>query len=343
MNSKYLNGDPVEWLLEEADPSISYLSRRELLGLESDTDGYERIAQSAEIQRLTTRNGTCFGDIRHFDLFYKGAMWCFAEAVERGLDARTPLLRNTADLICTTSQTRSGGFTLNWTPHEEVACRTGDMIKYLLRAGFDDERVAKGIEWIARTQRHDGGWLHCPIAGACDQLRLILLRKPGSGLRREHDPAVTSCFYATIACSMALVEYAARAGSDRYNGQILRAAEFFLKRSLYKTSRGKPVRPRGSWNPDFRRIGYPVMSQYDILYGLLFIAKAGLLADRRTGEAFNLVMSRQNDDGTWNMEHAGTGMMNGNRPRQHAGRKSKWVTLQVMRLLMLTDPPADDE
>lgn len=333
MNSKYLNGNPLQWLLEESDPSIRYLTRKELLGHGSDQDGYDRIEESSAIKTLTGSKGGVPGDTKNFDLFYNGTMWCFAEAVERGLDKRTPLIQESAEFLFTTAQTLSGGFSLSWRPRAELACRTGDMVKYLLRAGYNDERVQKGIEWIARNQRRDGGWLHCPIAGTCDQLKLILMKKPGNGLKRETDPEVTSCFYATISCCMALVEHAALCGSDRYGEQIMNAAEFFLKRSLYKNSRGEPITPRGKWNPDFRLLGYPVMSQYDILYGLLFIARAGRIADRRTGEAFNLIMSRQNDDGTWNMESAGTGMLYGNRPKGHIGRKSKWVTLQVLRLL----------
>lgn len=341
MNSKYLNGNPTEWLLEESDPSIRYLTRKEIFGHVHDHEGYERILESAEINRLAGRRDGLPGDAKHFDLFYKGIMWFFAELVERGLDKRTPLIRKSAEHIIAVAQTPSGGFSLNWSPRMEVACRTGDIIKYLLRSGYDDERVQKGLAWIARAQRHDGGWLHCPIAGSCDQMRLILLKRPGKGLSRESDTGVTSCFYATIACSMALIEHAAFTASDQHAEQIARACEFFLRRSLYKNSRGEPIRPRGSWNRDFRLIGYPIMSQYDILYGLLFIARAGFIGDRRTGDAFNMLMSRQNDDGTWNLENGGTGMLYGNESKHHIGKKSKWVTLQVLRLLKLLGPGTD--
>jgi hypothetical protein len=76
-----------------------------------------------------------------------------------------------------------------------------------------------------------------------------------------------------------------------------------------------------------------VLSQYDILYGLIFIAKAGLINDNRTGEAFNIIMSKQNNDGSWNLENAQTGMLYGNVKRNYVGKKNKWVTLNVLRLL----------
>ncbi|HOT43372.1 MAG TPA: prenyltransferase/squalene oxidase repeat-containing protein [Spirochaetota bacterium] len=335
LTSKYLSSSPIEWLLDESDPSISYLTRRDILEDDRCNDLYPKIAESPEFVKLLGKTGNILGDQKNYDLYYSGTVWCFAEAVERGLDRRSPVIRETAEFIVSRCQTPDGGFSLKWKPRVELACRTGDMIRLLVKAGFDDNNVRNGITWITSHQRHDGGWLHCPLAGMCDQFRLILFNRPGKGLARESNNAVKSCFYATIACSMALAEYAEKTGS-RANDHILKkAADFFLKRSLFKNSGNEPIRPRSSWNRDFRLLGYPVMSQYDILYGLLFIARAGFLGDRRAGEAFNLVMSKQNGDGTWNMENARTGMMYGNEPKKHAGKKSNWVTLQVMRLLKL--------
>ncbi len=333
LTSKYLSNSPIEWLLEDSDPSICYLTRKDILEDSSCDDQYSMIVQTPEVKRLKNRAGTALGNSSNYDVFYNGAVWCFAEAVERGLDRRSTVLQATARFIISHCQTPSGGFSLKWKPNIELACRTGDMIRLLLRAGYIDENVQRGIEWITAHQRHDGGWLHCPLAGICDQFTLILFNKPGAGLKREGDIMVASCFYATIACSMALAEYKIQTSSRNNDGIIINAAEYFLKRSLFKNRHGEPIKPRSTWNHDFRLLGYPVMSQYDILYGLLFIAKSGFLGDRRAGEAFNLIISKQNDDGSWNMENAQTGMMYGNEAKKYSGKKSKWVTLQVMRLL----------
>jgi hypothetical protein len=84
---------------------------------------------------------------------------------------------------------------------------------------------------------------------------------------------------------------------------------------------------------DLSSLGYPVMSQYDILYGLLVVARAGFLNDPRTGEAFNRLISKQNDDGTWGMENFSAGMLlRDKRKNKFHRRKSKWVTLNSLRL-----------
>ncbi len=330
--NKYLNANPVEWLMEDSDPCVSYLMRRDFYG-NAKEQHYMKALESPEVQSLIARNGTVLGHTGNFDIFYTGSMWCFAEAVERGMEIRTPFVRNTAEFLLDAAQTPSGGFSLNWKPHVAVACRTGDMLKALLRSGLLDESVHKGIGWIVAHQRHDGGWLHCPVSGICDQMRLLFLNKPGNGINRESDTSVKSCFYATASCAMALLEYRDRTDSAMYHPQIMAAAEFFLRRSLYKNRNSEPIHPRKSWNRDFRMIGYPVMSQYDILYGLLIIARAGKISDGRTGDAFNIVISKQNQDGTWNLENHGTGMMEGNRKDRGLFLKNKWITLQVLRLL----------
>jgi hypothetical protein len=338
--NNYLNDNPIEWLLDASDPSIRYHTRREILNEPTSDSDYDDILRSPAVSRLCPPDCSLLGTAANIDLFYKGSIWCFAEAVERGLDRRTRVISNTAEFILSTCQTSSGGFSLSWNPRIALACRTGDMIRYLIRAGYRDERISRGIEWIIRNQRWDGGWLHCPLAGICDQLKLVLLKKPGGGLRREKDPGVTSCFYATIACAMALVEYSQTVDHESLRDGRRKASEFFLTRSLFKNTRNEPVATRTSWNRDFRLLGYPVLSQYDILYGLLFIARAGFFNDGRTGEAFNLIMSKQNNDGTWNMENSQTGMMIYDDSMHREKERSKWVTLQVLRLLTFANMTA---
>ena len=331
MYDRYLTSSPVEWLLESSDPSINYLTEKLVSGNVGDKELYDSISQSGHIQKLVKdKNSRILGDIKNPDLFYRGTIWCFAEAVERGLSRDNPLVEETAGYIIDRFQLESGGFSLDWRPPVPVACRTGEMMRCLITAGYDSEAVKKGIGWIHENQRHDGGWLHCPLAGTCDTLKLTLFRRSGNGLSRENDRNVTSCFYATIACASALLLY-----PESRKDTINRAAEFFLRRKMFRSSRGTPIRPARGWNPDFRLPGYPVLCQYDILSGLTFVAGAGFFEDKRTGEAFNLIMQKQLINGSWKYENTATGML-----FQHAddsGDAHRWMTLRVLRLLRLAE------
>ena len=333
---RYLSGNPIPWLLEEGNPEIRYLTLRDIVQVKPDgpelKEAYGALRFSAFAARhLAQREPAILGDQTHFDALYTGCMWRFAEAVLRGFDRREPAVADTAEFLFSRCQKQSGGFILNWNPEIEVACRTGDMLRFLMLAGYSDERIESGVEWIARTQREDGGWLHCPLAGFADFMKLLLFRRAGSGLEREGDGRVSSCVFASIACMNALLEYNHR--HRRFDAAISRAAEYFLSHRMF-VEPGKATMPpccgMAMMRPEL--IGCPVISQYDVLYGLTAIARAGAFSDSRTGEAFNEIMSRQGSGGVWAYENFGAGMLYCRKRERERLERDKWATLNAVRL-----------
>ena len=108
MIQKYLINNPIKWLLEKSNPSIRYLTLRDILN-EIDNGEYKNLLNSKRIQKLLhTGKDKITGNKNKFDLYYKGSMWHFAEAVERGLDKRTGVIDKTANFITEISQMKSG-------------------------------------------------------------------------------------------------------------------------------------------------------------------------------------------------------------------------------------------
>lgn len=335
--NRYLSQNSIPWLFEKSDPEIRYLAMRDIFPEESSaeelSEAYGELYSSEDIQSVLMKSDSgILGDKDHFDIFYRGSMWSFAEAIVRGLDRREKKIEATADYLCRRCQKETGGFTLNWKPELEVSCRTGDMVRCLIQAGFNDERVDKGIAWIRSHQRHDGGWLHCPLSDAGDLFSLMLLRKSGKGLERENNKDIPSCLYATVSCLMALELHDEK--NNLHKESVKTGVEFLLSRRLFASDQQTQMHIcyKGR-SADLSSLGYPVMTQYDILYGLLAVARAGFLNDPRTGEAFNNFISKQNEDGTWGMENFSAGMLLRKKRRNNFHRqKSKWVTLNSIRL-----------
>ena len=163
----------------------------------------------------------------------------------------------------------------------------------------------------------------------------MFFKRSGNGLKREKDTAVSSCIHATTACTWALL--LSKQNNEKTLTSLRRGLQYLLNRNLFKSSWGDPIIPKNSWNTDFRLLGYPIFSQYDILHGLVLMAEAGYLNDEHTGEAFNIIMSKQNSDGTWNLETAQTGMLFGDMKKPPLGKKNPWITLKVLRMLAKTD------
>jgi len=153
------------------------------------------------------------------------------------------------------------------------ASQEGNAIWYSIRLGIDDERTRELAQRLQRWQWPDGGW-NCdkrPQARTSSVIEtLIPLRGLSLAASRYADPG------------------AARAGQ--------RAAEFFLKRRLFRRLRdGQPIRE------DFFRIQFPVQF-YDLLFALTVMAEIDRLADPRCTEALELLAAKQRPDGGFALE-----------------------------------------
>ncbi|HOO71955.1 MAG TPA: hypothetical protein PK926_09350 [Spirochaetota bacterium] len=329
---KYVTGDSLQWLLDPADRDVRYLALRDLLD-EADGDDYRRLEGFLASGPLLKNKNGIPGSQGRYDLLYSGSLWILAEAVERGLDRRSEVIEKIIRYLREAGTGEAGGFSLPWKPRAESALYTGEMVRLSLAAGFSDDAVAGSIRWILEHQRHDGGWLQWQVGGWADLASFLFFNRPGKGGLRDSDRSVTSCPYASIACARALLLNQKVHPSPEAGRAIAAAAEFFLKRKFFD------FRDLGFFNSrlisrqDFRLLGFPVFGQYDILTGLIFISLAGRFNDPRASEAFNLVMSKQNGNGSWDQESAEAGMLFGNKRKRCLGRESKWVTLNVLRML----------
>lgn len=198
------------------------------------------------------------------------------------------------------------------------------MILSLIKSGINDSRSENGIKWVVNNQRKDGGWLHCPVAGFCDVMKLVFLNKSGSGLKYENIEDVSSCPVASYSCLRALVYL----NDFSHKNIVKKAAEYFLKNNFF-ISRQKRILCGNSVN--FAKIGYPVMSQYDYLSGLILLSGIMENGININDELFNNIIKKQNDDGTWNCENRLPGMI------KEKEEKSRWTTLNAMRLIYLTE------
>jgi len=147
-------------------------------------------------------------------------------------------------------------------------CFTGNAVRMLSRFGYgEDPRLADAIQWLLTTQKPDGGW---------------------------------DCFgrpAGSLDCWEALAAFAALPASRRspaVDTAARRGAEFYLSRGLLDEG---PV-PYPPW----RRTHYPVHYYYDFLVGLDVLTRLGHGQDGRLVPALDLLLSKRNEDGTWNLD-----------------------------------------
>ena len=319
---KYLNGDPIPWLTDGENPAVTYLTSKEFFPAGDHDELYNRLITSPLTDYFRKNStGNVLGDLKNFDLFHRGSVWFFLLAAESGYDSRTDFLKTTADYLCMKSQLPDGGFSFNWYPPVSVGCRTGDMIKGMIKAQINDERTDAGLSWIIKHQRHDGGWLHCPFRGTPDIMKLIFVKKPGNGHMDDPDINIPSCPVATCACMSALIE----SNKNEYNEAVTSAAAFLSTLDL-SGKKGK-CGTRCGLSIDPMKPGYSVMSQFDVISFLQLLTAAGLSEINRTGELFNHVIRMQDTEGRWQSHNSNQGMIP---EKRGAGR---WVTLNALRMI----------
>jgi hypothetical protein len=149
------------------------------------------------------------------------------------------------------------------------ASQEGNCIYYSLALGLADERTEELVARLIRWQWEDGGW-------NCD-------KKP---------EASKSSFHETLIPLRGLSLYAKSTGDPQASRAVVRAAEVFLKRHLFKRQADGKLMDK-----NFARLHYPCYWHYDILFGLKVLAEAGFIEDPRCAEALDWLESKQLNDG----------------------------------------------
>jgi hypothetical protein len=80
------------------------------------------------------------------------------------------------------------------------------------------------------------------------------------------------------------------------------------------------------------RFAFPTWWHYDVLRGLEYLRRAGVVPDERVAEAIDLVASKRDGDGRWPLETRHPGEIPVEMD-EGEGRPSRWNTLRALRVL----------
>lgn len=147
----------------------------------------------------------------------------------------------------------------------------GNALWYMHALGIADERAERLAARLLETQWQDGGW-NCDIRARGD----------------------TSSFTESLIPLRALALHARVTGDKLVYDAVERAAEFFLRRHLFKRLRNGRV-----IHPHFVRLRFPNYWHYDILFALQVMNEAGFLPDPRCDDALDLLQAKELKQGGW--------------------------------------------
>jgi len=324
-----LKADPTDWLLEKNNPTVRYFTLKDIL--ERPKEDPELRAARLEIMKaglvpviLEKQKEEGYWEIpeKFYTAKYKGTVWQLLILAELGADAANVNIKKACEFILNNSQdTESGGFAYSASTkkgggrHSEVIpCLTGNMVWSLIRLGYPDEtRVKQGIDWITSYQRFDDGTQEKLDGWPYDRLKAACFGKH-------------TCHMGAIKTFKALSEIPENKRSADVKKTIEKGAEYILKHHIYKKSHDLKLVAKPGW----LKFGFPLMYQTDVLEILGILTQLGY-KDERMQEAVNILISKQDDQGRWNLENTFNGRFQVN--IEQKGKSSKWITLNALRVL----------
>jgi len=341
-----LQNSPIEWLLEETNPSVRYFTLRDLLDKGEDNpevaEAKAAISTSKIMVKILSKEkleGYWEDSKSPYLPKYKATYWQVMTLGQLGIDKSEERTQKACDYTFGL-QLENGGFSMytkkgtateynrvkrrltargesppksiNWISslvnEHEYSCLTGNVVAALIRLGYgEDHRVKKAINWLLSVQNRDGGWL-CPYWKA-------------------HIKDTHSCFYGTICPLEAFSEVPETKRSPEMKQAIERGAEFLLMHRLYKADhhRYKVI------NRQWLRFSFPWFYGYDILRGLSVLTKLDYIDDERLTDAVGVLIKKRRSDGTWLLDSSPLGRMQTN--IESVSKPSKWITLNALKVL----------
>lgn len=313
----------IDWLLEEEEPAVRYLTLTELLDRRDD-DSEVRSARDAIGRRgwaadILARQDPQAWWIAGESLYrpkYLSTNWMLLVLADLGLTREDPRIDKACRLWIRRFAKEDGGFGGDRDSKGHL-CIVGNTARALVRFGYADHpKVRSAFEWLVRSQDKNGGW-------SCF----------GSGRNLDSwEPLSAFAVYPRALWTVEM-ETAVRKG-----------AEFYLDRELHR--QGAPYEP-------WRRFHYPVHYYYDLLVGLDFMTALGYGGDPRLEYALSLLRKKRRRDGRWKLdavhpdvEGAMLAWYTRNPKRtplpfalETPGRPSKMITLRALLVLKRIENP----
>jgi hypothetical protein len=327
-----LQADPIDWLLQPADPAVRHLTLLQLLDRPADDPDVVTAGRAAMVADpiaaiLAAQEPPGFWQKPGpgYATKYRGTVWQVMFLEQLGADAGDERVQRACDYVLSHSLAQSGGFGASGAggaaqppPSAVIHCLNGNLLRALIGLGrLDDERVTRAIDWEARAITGEG------IS------RWYASGTPGPGFACAANERLP-CAWGAVKALRGLAAIPEERRTPVVRRAIDAGAAFLLSRDPsvadYPAGWGN-TRPSGSWF----KLGFPSGYVADVLQDLEALAESGYGSDPRLAPAIDWLLAKQDADGRWTNEYAYNGKTWVDFERQ--GQPSKWVTLRACRFL----------
>jgi len=303
MNNKQI----IDWLLE-GDVSIQYQVWRDLLGVDKK-NLQDRIVNEGWGQKFISerKSNGHWGD-RFYQPKWISTHYTLLDLRNLELPPTNGTVQETIELVIQNNLAQDGGIQLGPSTYQHSdICVNGMFLNYASYFKTPEKKLHSVIDSILREIMPDGGF-NC---------------------RTTRSGAKHSSLHTTISVLEGHTDFQ-KAGYSYRKDEILRtrqsSVEFILMHQLFMSDKTGQIISK-----DFLKLTYPCRWKYDILRALDFFQYAGIDWDHRIGSAIDVLKSKRNNEGHWNMQAAHAGQVHFS--MEQAGRPGRWDTLRALRVL----------
>ena len=327
-----ISEETLNWLLDEHEPGVRYLTLRDLLDLPEDDANLDLAKQSAHkdgpistILAAMDPEGFWVEPGPGYLPKYRSTVWSLIMLAQLGAtidqDAR---IEKACRYILNHALTDYGQFSASGTPGSTADCLQGNLCAAMLDLRFEDARLVGAFEWMARSVTGEGvapmGDTSTPVryyAGKCS---------PGFACGSNNK---LPCAWGAVKVILAFSKLPNEQCTPIIKAAIQQGIDFLLgvdpATAAYPT--GFSTKPSGNW----WKFGFPVFYVTDILQIAEVLVRLGLGSDARLANALALIREKQDGKGRWPLEYGYTG-----KTWVDFGKKkqpNKWVTLRAAWVL----------
>lgn len=327
-----LHKDSISWLVEDNEPGVRYLAMRDILDLppgDKDLAAARKLAHSsgpisAVLDKMDDA-GFWVEPGHGYSPKYYSSVWSVIMLSQLG--ARVEHDRRISQAcryLCDQSLTKNGQFSTTKTASGTVDCLQGNLLNAMLDLGYEDLRLEKAFEWMARSVTGDGV---APMEDKNAPLRYYS-GKCGPGFLCGANNKLP-CAWGAIKVMLAFSKLPVEKRTPYINKAIDRGIDFLLSvdplSSEYPS--GWNEKPSGNW----WKFGFPLFYVTDLLQNVEALVRLGLGKDPRLKNALEYIVNKQDTDGKWPLEYSYTG-----KTWVDFGKKkepNKWVTYRAVWVL----------
>ena len=324
--------DVLDWLLEEDNPGVRYLTLRDICDFPQDDpqltqakEAAHKLGPIATILDAMHPEGYWVKRRAGYAPKFTGTVWSVIVLAQLGasmeMDDR---IASACNYLLTRSMTKNGQFGTQATASTTIDCLQGNMCASLLDLGVEDARLDKAFDWLARSTTGEG----VAPKDAEDAALHYDKYKIGPNFLCAAN-GNKACAWGAVKVMLALAKVPEIKRTPLMNRAIQRGVDFLL--SVDPATAQYPTRIDPAPSRNWWKFSFPVLYIADVLHILEVFVELHMLEDARLKNALELVRSKQDDLGRWRLEYSykdkiwiDVGKLN---------QPNKWVTLRALRVL----------